>query len=259
MLLATIVMAGFVLMPNVYATGLTVNAYKQVTDITNSGHPNGEWTPVENSSSEKDAVFVYDAANLKVIDEAKDGGDRPVDDAAWIGLLIEAPTEIEGGVVNPYWLGSFKPENQGKYVPFEKETEGDYADKYTIWVPITAQELQEVVEADGEDAELVRSYTIRWGGENDEENVQTITVKIKASGVTLVADPAPAPGQEVDADAATWDNEDYEAAVEAYTVAHTIPEEDKGPDTADTNVYGLFAIILASGLGLGYVVRKRMN
>ncbi len=37
------------------------------------------------------------------------------------------------------------------------------------------------------------------------------------------------------------------------------PSEDKGPDTADMNVYGLLALILLSGVGLTYVVRKRMN
>ena len=35
--------------------------------------------------------------------------------------------------------------------------------------------------------------------------------------------------------------------------------EDKGPDTADANIYGLLTIILVSGLGLGYGIRKRMN
>ncbi len=36
-------------------------------------------------------------------------------------------------------------------------------------------------------------------------------------------------------------------------------EEDKGPDTADMNVFGLLSLILVSGVTLTYVFRKRMN
>ncbi len=43
------------------------------------------------------------------------------------------------------------------------------------------------------------------------------------------------------------------------SVEATPEESTENPDTADTNVYGLLTLILVSGLGLGYVIRKRMN
>ena len=65
-------------------------------------------------------------------------------------------------------------------------------------------------------------------------------------------------GEELPEGKTLHDNGDGTYSIIDITSVPTTPE-DNGPDTADTNIYGLLAMILASGLGLGYVVRKRIN
>ncbi len=260
-----VAIAAFMVMPVVSA--LEISSYGKVTDIT----PNGEHmatyeTPIEGEADATNQLTTFEIENkdLKVIDENKGEEERPVKDATWFGIAVKAPEYSDGDLTKACWVRAGEStcrEDSDAVVDGEGGT-------YTLWVPITSQELKDIIKSNGEGAVLSKTVQLQWEGKDSQNNIQTVVINIHTDSVTLTIDPDAAPG-EIEA-TAKFDEEDEQAAIEEYKENHpdtpatenqeqSEQQPEKNADTADINLGLLLSIIAVSTLGLGYTFKKRFN
>lgn len=261
-LMLVAVLAGVMFIPSVSA--LDVKKYGTAIDITKSGHPtdgNYQAVVVTPDATNQNLVFNLGKTSLKAIDKSTDSlVERTVDDAAWFGVGISAPGSGDGND-----LAGLDPEftdTLGNTKALVLDGSGISAGMYTVWVPISAQDLKEKVAAEGPDAVLEKTFTIYWDKTDHSKNTQTITVRVKASDMTIVPDTL-----NVVAENSTWNEAIYNEAVKDYEEAHTpkdsatteVKNDEKNPNTSDMNIYALLTIMFVSGFGVVYTVKRRYN
>ena len=256
MMVAVIAMAAFMVMPSVSALG----PLQKVNDITQTETANaGTYQkPTEGVSNDGNKTTTFDIENTSLIVLNK-VGDMPEDDAAWFGIGVAAPTEAN----NICWKRSYENKKGDECTKVERP-DGQNND-YTLWIHFTAAEMKAAIEKDGENAIITKKATIYWNGEEGAD-YQEIIVNLHAGSVQLIVDPAKSSDVE---ETAAFTEEDKEEALEVYNENHK-PEvvepqtteekkDEANPDTADINLYLLLSLIITSGCGIVYSVRKRFN
>ncbi len=255
-MMAVIMMASVLFIPSVFAA----EEYSKVEDITSTGigkDTYGEAIEGDTKDSNVTTTFDITSKDLMVIDEAKGVETaRPVEDATWFGIGVKAPTTVTS-LSDPKWEKLWETASDKKTVNAEKDGKNkENEDIYTLWIPFTASELEAKIKEDGENAVVEKTAVINWDGTHK----QTIIVRLHASKVTLTIDPDEESTGKIK-EGSDLTTEKIKAAVEEYKKAHTTttqPEErqETNPDTADINLLSLLALILASGFGLTYSVKK---
>ncbi len=233
-----IVLAAFIAVPSVSAA----ESFKEVKDITNTETANeGKYTKVAKKSATSDnktTTFDIQDTNLIVLEK----GSRPVEDAAWFGVGVQAP---EGGVSSPCWKRDYA--NQNGTTCTSATQDGQDSD-YTLWIPFTAAEMKAAIEKDGPNAIITKKATIYWKGATETENYQEIIVNLHAGSVQLVIDPDKS--GEVKADAAFTEAE-RKVAIATYEASKAKNELDDVPNTGSTLPIALMGLLtLVTGTGI---------
>ena len=253
MMIAVIAMAAFMVMPSVSALEL-----KDVNDITTTG-PTKNYNAAKKSTNERTTTFDIENTNLVVVDKTVGNANRPQGDTAWFGVGVEAP---DSDVSTVCWKRGYTNDHGDECTT--ATADGQHND-YTLWIPFTAEEMKAEIEQNGENAIITKTATIYWNGE-DGDNYQEIIVRLHASTVQLVIDESLSGTV---SPTAAFTEEDKEAAMEVYNENHK-PEvvepqtteekkDEANPDTADINLYLLLSLVITSGCGIAYSVRKRFN
>ncbi len=237
MMLATILVAGLFIMPNVYAeyngeTGtVTENSGKDSVGDSNV-------TGVVDSTDPKNVVITYNALSLKVIGQ-NDGGQNRGKDAAWVGFHIETPTGAEVSTA--------------KFKVGDDATFGNTADKDgNYYFSITAEDLQKAIDSG---TPIIKKISFSWDGTGDEVD-QTVTIIIDPAKVVLTAKDS----DEVEFNGPEEKQQlDEQKAKEAEAAAAKEEKEENNPNTSDINLYLLLSLIAVSGCGIAYTVKRRFN
>ena len=258
MMVAVIAMAAFMVMPSVSALG----ALNKVNDITQTEKANeGTYNePTQGVSKDGHKTTTFDIENTSLI-VLKKVGEMTEDNAAWFGIGVEAPAE---GANDICWKRAY--DNVKGAECTKVESPDGQSNDYTLWIHFTAAEMKAAIEKDGENAIITKEATIYWNGEGNDAESQKIIVNLHAGSVQLIVDPVKSSGV---AETAAFTEEDKEEALEVYNENHK-PEvvepqtteekkDEANPDTADINLYLLLSLIITSGCGIAYSVRKRFN
>ena len=252
MMLATILVAGLLFIPNVYADGWM---FEDIThDAGNSLVDDQEATPLIGNNK---TTITYSGKSFVMLGKGtpETGSEGRPEGYAWIGFKLTAPTDSSDKklYVKAPGANSFTEVNQ------------DSGKSYTDYVGINEEKLQTALEngtkvtytfefAMGEDsgssAPTSAEYTVII--EIDPTTtvlypVNTTIEQVKAGGVTIAYN-GPIEKQKLD----------EQKAKEAEAAAAKEKEENN-PNTSDINIYLLLSLIAVSGCGIAYTVKRRFN
>ncbi len=249
-MLAAILVAGLMFMPNVYADGWS---FEDIThDAGDSLVDDEEATPLIGANK---TTLTYSGKSFVMLEEGTeetDSNDRP-EGYAWIGFKVTAPTDSSSGSNKLYVKVPGKD-------TFEEVTQ-DSGKSYTEYVGINEEKLKAALEAG-----TSLKYTFEFAMGNGSAPTETeYTVIIEIDPATTILYPV---------------NTEMEAAkAGTATIAYNGPEEKKildeqkakenenteqpkneaNPNTSDINLYLLLSLITVSGCGIAYTIKKRFN
>ncbi len=258
-MMMVIVLATFMVMPAVFALD-NITTYGEVTDITGtSGKHTDNYKAPKKQADENNKTTTFDITEgeLEVIDKTAAAGiPDEYDDSTLFGIAVKAPTPSTG-LEKACWVRPGETTCKADSDAIVDGPEGTY----TLWISFKASELKAAIEADGENAVIEKTVKLQWGGKDDNNNVQTIIVRLHAANVTLKNDPT---ASDTIAEGSEFTEEDKVEAIAVYNETHpkTTAEEQKqeaNPNTSDINLYLLLSLIAVSGCGIAYTVKRRFN
>ena len=163
-------------------------------------------------------IIRYSASTFKMLEADKNasGGERP-GPAAWIGFKVTKPTE-----------GS---SSKFKVTTPDNKTTEITASSYTDYVGITPNNLKNVL-LKGE--KLTYKYSFDWN--EDGSNIQYVIIEVDPETITLLS---------TTSNNSVWSPE----------IAKEILEQ-QNPNTSDINIFFFFGLLLVSGLGFTYYLKR---
>ncbi len=241
-------MASVLFVPFVYADTDPAK-YAKVEEYRPSDSVKTAPVPTIVGSQEAKVTVTYTGSiELKV----QETGERGYE-AAWFGFKVTKPTGIQAdkAKIRRAKVGTDSLGVEGEYRVFQwNDAKDDGQDEYvSVYVSVTKEEL-EAAATSGES--IVKTWEFSWD-DNEDDYEQVLEVIIDPKEITL---------KPKDSEEPVFTPETYE---ELYDEAHpqvpVTPEEpeETNPNTGDINVILLGGLMLLSGFGLGYVVKRRYN
>lgn len=238
MMVATILVAGLMFMPNVFAAYTT--GYGTVTDATKS-NSKIDGIAADIQSNESTTYVKYTGSAFQLLDEENG---RP-GDAAWVGITVSYPDGVSQG------------ENYKVYVNGKEHNEGERNEHdYTEYFGITQDNIRKALSKDNH----LLEYKVEFDWNNDSNIDQTVMIQIDPMTIELYED--------YEKHELVWNEEKAQeelARIEAEKTpvseqkAEETSKDDSNPDTSDINLYMLLGLIAASGCGIAYTFKKRFN
>ena len=113
MMIATILVAGLMFMPSVFAYN---GGYGTVSDVTQDDSKiEGSSPEITKGSTDDITIVKYSGYDLKILDEEEHAtaGNRPPG-YAWVGVKVNYPAEVHEGDYDIYFNGEKYPEGEGE-------------------------------------------------------------------------------------------------------------------------------------------------
>ena len=249
MMLATILVAGLLFIPNVYADDSW-----SVSDITNAntlvGGESSRSTPAVNGNK---TTITYSGKSFVMLAKGtveETGSEVRPEGYAWIGFKLTAPTESSKKLY-------VKAPGEGT---FTKVTDGE--NTYEDYVGIDEEKLQTALK---NGTKVTYTFEFAMGEDSGEApTAAEYTVIIEIDPTTTVLYQVGTSIDNVSEATPVYNGPeakqklDEQKAKEAEAAAAKEKEENN-PNTSDINIYLLLSLIAVSGCGIAYTVKRRFN
>ena len=260
MMLATILVAGLFIMPNVHAEDTWYGNVE--ASIGNDTLKSGSLPqPVNDKTAE--VTVTYDTVTLQYVAEESNIGKTGT--SAWLGVKVNAPTEAKENIKT-----CTEPKTSCKaaqyYPEGDKENPRNFFDKkdggngesgtpYYIYLynAVTKEKLEEAAK-NGVEVLKLGTWYFDWDGNGTYEQKVNLAINVKT--VTL---------KSLEGEKELFTPIEAEKLINEYKQSQqqVQPEEEQkeenNPNTSDINLYLLLSLIAVSSCGIAYTVKRRFN